>query len=114
MALSPSSSVDSASAAPPKMSTEFSRPRRPKRRCSIPRPFLRFPAILLLFQPHAQRNHLERSHFEAHGIVMHLYHSLGFFEEVDALHALDVAGETQHAFPARAVGLVEAQDRTFP
>src|SRR5215210_8038602 len=107
MALSPSSSVDSASAAPPKMSTEFSCPRRPKRRCSIPRPFLRFPAILLLSQPHAQRNHLERPHFEAYGIVVHLDRSLGFFEQIDALRALDAIGKAQQGFSAGAVGLVE-------
>src|SRR5919107_265816 len=111
MAMSESSSVASASAAPPKMSTEFSLPRRPKRRCSMPRPFL---AYLLSFPLHSQRNHLEGPHTEAHDALMYLDRPFGFFEEVDALHPLDGATETQRTFTAGTVGFVEAQDNGVP
>src|ERR687898_1597177 len=111
MAVSESSSVASASAAPPKMSTEFSRLRRPKRRCSMPRPFF---AYLLSFPLHSQRNHLEGLHSEAHSTHMDLDRPFGLFEEVDALHPLDGATEAQSTFTAGAVGFVEAQDNGVP
>src|SRR5215210_8857280 len=115
MTLSESSSVASASAAPPNTSTEFSRPRRPRRRCSMTRSSLSFPGYLLvLFPIDEQRNHPERPYLEAHGAVAYLDRPLRFFEEVGALHALDGVCETQGAFPTGAVRFVEAQDLTPP
>src|SRR5215210_4038428 len=115
MAVSESSSVASASAAPPKMSTEFSRPRRPKRRCSILTPLSSVTLLSYSFSPlYVQSKHLERPHPEAHGALMDLYRPSGFFEEVDSLYPLDAAGEAQRTFSAGAVGLVEAQDHNSP
>src|SRR5918992_1338296 len=45
---------------------------------------------------------------------MDLDRPFGFFEEVDALHPLDGATETQRTFTAGAVGFVEAQDNGVP
>src|SRR5215211_1598818 len=111
MAASASSSVASASAAPPKISTEFSLPSRPKRRCSMRDPF---PLSLLFFPLYAERNHLERAYSEAHGTFMNLDGPFGFFEEIDALDPLNGAGEAQRTFPTGAVGFVEAQDHRVP
>src|SRR5215213_8420572 len=106
MALSESSSVASASAAPPRMSTEFSRPRRPKRRCSMLSPFCSL--SLLSFPLHLQRNHLEGPHTETQGTSSNIDRPFGLFEKVGALHSTDATGGAQRTFPARSMGFVEA------
>src|SRR5919107_4131607 len=114
MALSESSSFVSESAAPPKVSTEFSRPRRPRRRCSIPTPLSASPATCILFPFDPQRNHLEGPYRKTHGAIIHLDRALVLFEEAGALYAFGSLGKPEGALTPRPVRLVEAQDRSPP